>query len=38
MSIPAVFPPRYWKVLTQGAKELEVTRAKLAMDALRHYM
>jgi hypothetical protein len=38
MSIPAVFPPRYWKVLTKGAKKLGVTRAKLAMAALCHYL
>ncbi len=38
MSLPPVFPASYYRLLARGAKELGISRAKLAVTAIRHYL
>ena len=38
MSLPPVFPATYYKLLAQGARKLSMSRTKLAVTAVRHYL
>ena len=38
MSLPPVFPTSYYRLLAQGARDLGMSRAKLAVVAVRHYL
>ena len=38
MTLPPVFPASFYRLLTQGAMQLGVSRAQFATDAVRFYL
>ena len=38
MALPPAFPESFYRLLTQGAQQLGVSRVRFVMDAMRHYL